>query len=1391
MISDTANFHIGQTLDANAENWLKHERKYVRVSVGKLKSPRGDLVADGAALVEECLDPLDDKRCFPPRLFVLWATPKFKPYRSLLIGIQKKLIERDLRRVPLIGASVAGCIFDEEIYEDGAVLICIASRFVTAKATVGLEAREHPAKIVGRMADELGIKDTGHPNSRGNRVLFVFLPGYDAEGHPASYQAPIILDALRRRTRLPMFGGVSSAGLKRGLGQEFLNEGVYTDAAVVALITTDVTCGIGLSHGLEETGQTYTVQNTIDDGRTITDFVQGQAKKIIAQLPEPYLFKFRGEYGITKILQPRPVDGGISVQWKIEEGTVVQVFRPDVDEMNNAAANSLGRAIDHLHTLRNRITGLLGIFCTSFYREHEKILFDVSKMIHHFYDRFPNVVAVGCFMDGEVGLDDLGHTVFGNMGLTQMFFANDIPSKSELSLGFDILTKYAMKASRAISVGEAIKDALQAVDELGYPGGMISLTFQHHDSEWIVACHAFGKRWEKIVKPRTKCRLDGNDVLALVTKERRSRYIQDSRSPDTNCHKKTVEAANVLSQYIVPLPADEGRAIGVLQVDLGDMRDQPELDEAQTAVLDALASIAAGAITRAKRMEESDLSRCLDQALNQCMACDELETAVDCFSQKVKEAMGADMHIRLLVPEDILRLFGGIGEYVEAAREHRREIKVYDGSPSARAFVENRCTLVNDSKDDKAAVRMLRRFEDTKLEKPLNNIGSFANFPISGDNDKPIGIVNFSYSIAWQFTQSRLQSLANIGQRLYLLVNHIRQKQKEQSSHAKLKFLTEITPTPQGELHLYKALRQQTEKIKEAAGAHVVSCYLWDKNRKRFVLRAQSGWSDDQWVDAAWYDKGEGMTGKLAMSPNPCYIPNLAKFKEFSIYEKSGKYIKAMFGGAITKDKTYEVIALPLQMGLEHLGIVTMHRRRSRPIANHQTGFKTASLKILQEAADSLSAFVYSLQQYDNTRRKELETKRLNAVQEILLGHSITPQILRRVCESVLSEYRALLCAIYLGNYDQKLLCKIAHAEQKDCTCASEKDISSHNDSPIWRAFVLREVVEIRLPPARDQEDPIQVLKERIIERVCLPLLGEQSCFGVLVIGWHGAAVNVEMDLMPNHDLQYLQSLAQNIASAIIRDRIHTEQQESLKAALRAKTTLQMMAFILAGSFHDLGKGVQGIMSNLDRFDRVDKKNLKPKQAELINKCRTKARNLKLLLDRALDAGGRLTRAKRAKRRIDKLLHEALNKYQTEVDKAGIKIVTLAMDETVASVDGAQMLECFKTLIDNAVKAMPNGGSLSISLRCDPDANECRISISDTGWGMSKQEIKYALDEKPFSKENQGAGMGLALAHLYCQSHGGQLDIQSSTGTGTTVRVKIPLKEVERNDEMDTKITYR
>jgi signal transduction histidine kinase len=121
------------------------------------------------------------------------------------------------------------------------------------------------------------------------------------------------------------------------------------------------------------------------------------------------------------------------------------------------------------------------------------------------------------------------------------------------------------------------------------------------------------------------------------------------------------------------------------------------------------------------------------------------------------------------------------------------------------------------------------------------------------------------------------------------------------------------------------------------------------------------------------------------------------------------------------------------------------------------------------------------------------------------------------------------------------------------------------------------------------------------------------------------------------------------------------------------------------------------------------------------------------------------------------------------------------------AVDEDQIRQVFTSLVNNAVEAMRQGGSLAVrGENIDiqprsgselPDGAYVRVTIRDTGIGIAAENLPKIFDPYYSTKDTfskKGLGLSLAVCHSIIRRHGGLLAISSEVGTGTTVTVLLP-----------------
>jgi signal transduction histidine kinase len=109
----------------------------------------------------------------------------------------------------------------------------------------------------------------------------------------------------------------------------------------------------------------------------------------------------------------------------------------------------------------------------------------------------------------------------------------------------------------------------------------------------------------------------------------------------------------------------------------------------------------------------------------------------------------------------------------------------------------------------------------------------------------------------------------------------------------------------------------------------------------------------------------------------------------------------------------------------------------------------------------------------------------------------------------------------------------------------------------------------------------------------------------------------------------------------------------------------------------------------------------------------------------------------------------------------------------VVNADGSQLKQVFLNVLLNAVQAMAGGGTLTVE-DVVLENGRTLIRASDTGPGISEEELDKVFDPF-FTTKKGGTGLGLSICYAIVKAHGGDIELRSRLGEGTTVLVTLPL----------------
>ena len=114
-----------------------------------------------------------------------------------------------------------------------------------------------------------------------------------------------------------------------------------------------------------------------------------------------------------------------------------------------------------------------------------------------------------------------------------------------------------------------------------------------------------------------------------------------------------------------------------------------------------------------------------------------------------------------------------------------------------------------------------------------------------------------------------------------------------------------------------------------------------------------------------------------------------------------------------------------------------------------------------------------------------------------------------------------------------------------------------------------------------------------------------------------------------------------------------------------------------------------------------------------------------------------------------------------------------------------QLNQVFMNILTNAVQAMPEKGTIKVKSFVDKPTNTVKISIADTGKGMT-EEVKTKIFQPFFTTKDvgEGTGLGLSISYGIIKKHDGQIEVNSTVGKGTIFTITLPIGVKIMTDEL-------
>lgn len=150
---------------------------------------------------------------------------------------------------------------------------------------------------------------------------------------------------------------------------------------------------------------------------------------------------------------------------------------------------------------------------------------------------------------------------------------------------------------------------------------------------------------------------------------------------------------------------------------------------------------------------------------------------------------------------------------------------------------------------------------------------------------------------------------------------------------------------------------------------------------------------------------------------------------------------------------------------------------------------------------------------------------------------------------------------------------------------------------------------------------------------------------------------------------------------------------------------------------------------------------------------------------------------------LNKLASSSMRFVKPRADEANVALIEkMPSSHIIIIADPKRLKQALLNLLSNSVKFTPPEGSVTLTLKKDDTKKLVHIIVTDTGIGMSDQEIPKALSsfgqvDNKLSRRYEGTGLGLPLTKKLIELMDGKFDLQSKPGKGTTVTITFEYSE--------------
>jgi len=266
--------------------------------------------------------------------------------------------------------------------------------------------------------------------------------------------------------------------------------------------------------------------------------------------------------------------------------------------------------------------------------------------------------------------------------------------------------------------------------------------------------------------------------------------------------------------------------------------------------------------------------------------------------------------------------------------------------------------------------------------------------------------------------------------------------------------------------------------------------------------------------------------------------------------------------------------------------------------------------------------------------------------------------------------------------------------------------------------------------------------------------------------------LDAQVYINTNDELDYLAESFNSMAQALKRR--DDQLKEYTRQRIMESERLALIGQLSANVAHELNNPLQGILTFSHLL--LEDTDFDGQQREFVETIVGQANRSRDIIRGLLDFS-RQRKPDKTYCNINQVLSECISLLENQANFHNIEIVKdFQVDILMAIIDPSQIERVFINLIINASEAMDGSGLLNLSTCTNEAQDFIEIKVSDTGQGISEENINKIFDPFFTTKDvGHGTGLGLAISYGIIKSHKGTISVESEVGVGSTFLVRIPV----------------